>query len=70
MTVDLNFIARQLERVISEQGGARDEMRVQLAVIMRLDATLAAVLHEIRETHTQIFRINDRVLRLEEERAR
>jgi hypothetical protein len=66
MPIDLSFIARQLERVIAEQASMRDEMRVQLAIIMRLDTTLAAVLHELRETHTQIARINDRILKLEE----
>lgn len=31
--IDLNFIARQLERVLTEIGGLRDEIRVQGAAI-------------------------------------
>ena len=37
--VDLEFIARQLERLIGDNASMRDDMRVLTAIIMRLDNT-------------------------------
>jgi hypothetical protein len=63
---DLSFIARQLERVLTEVGGLRDEVRVQGAMILRLDGTITALLEEFRATHAQITRMNDRIRKLED----
>jgi hypothetical protein len=38
---------------------------VLTAIVLRLDGTLTALLQETRATHTQIARMNDRVLKLE-----
>jgi hypothetical protein len=65
--VDLNFIARQLERLISDIAMMRDELRVQGAIIMRLDSGQSAMLTELRATRDQISRMNDRVRKLEDQ---
>ena len=68
---DITFLARQNERMMTEIGTLRDDVRVLSAIIMRLDsahgALLTAILEELR--HTQIARMNDRVRRLEDERT-
>ena len=55
---DLNFIARQIDRLITEVAGMRDELRVHGAMIMRLDGSHTALLEEVRATHAQIIRMN------------
>lgn len=64
--IDFAFIARQNERLLTELGALRDEVRVQSAITIRLDSTMNALLTEVRETHIQIGRMNDRIRRLEE----
>jgi len=64
---DLNFIARQIDRLITEVGGMRDELRVQGAMIMRLDGSHTVLLEELRATHAQIARLIDPVRKLEDE---
>ena len=44
---DLNFLARQIERVLTEIGSLRDDNRVLTAMVMRLDANQAAMLEEL-----------------------
>ena len=43
---DLNFIARQNERVPAEIASLRDDMAVLTAMLMRLDGSHAALLQE------------------------
>jgi hypothetical protein len=64
--ISLEFIARQLDRLIQEVEGLRDEVRVQGAMIMRLDTSHATLLEEVRATHRQIARMNDRIRKLED----
>ena len=66
---DLNFIARQNERILTELGSLRDEVRVQGAILLRADGTLSSLLDEMRATHRQITRMNDRIRKLEDENA-
>jgi hypothetical protein len=63
---DLKFLARQNERILTEIGTMRDEQRVQGAMIMRVDTTMALLLDELRATHAQIARMNDRLRKLED----
>jgi chromosome segregation ATPase len=65
--VDINFLAKQNARILEEIRSMRDDMTVLTAIVLRLDATLTALLHEIRATHTQIARMNDRIRKLENE---
>ena len=62
---DLNFLARQMERLIQDVGSLRDDMRVLTAIVMRLDNSQGAMLQELRETHSQIARMNDPIHNLE-----
>ena len=68
--VNLDFLARQMERVLTEIGSLRDDMSVLTALSLRLDATMTGVQQELRATHTQIQRMNDRVRKLEDLTAR
>ena len=62
---DLSLIAHQLDRLITEVSSMRDDMSVLTAIVMRLDGSQTALLQELRVTHSQIARMNDRVRRLE-----
>jgi hypothetical protein len=64
---DLNFLARQNERILTEIASLRDDMTVLTAMVMRLDGSHTALLQETRATHAQITRMNDRVRKLEAE---
>ena len=64
---DLNFFARQNERILTEIASLRDNMTVLTAMVMRVDGSHAALLQETRATHVQIARMNDRVRKLEAE---
>jgi hypothetical protein len=73
---DLNFLSRQMDRLLTEFGSMRDELRVQGAITMRLDAAVVllesyftTLLEEMPATHMQINRVNDRIRKLEDERA-
>jgi hypothetical protein len=43
----LDSIAQQNQRILTELGGMRDEMRVQTAMILRLDDTVTGLLTEL-----------------------
>jgi hypothetical protein len=66
MTVDLEFLSKQNERLLGEIASFRDDMRVLTAIVMRLDTTMGQVLEEMRVTHAQVARIGDRVRKLED----
>jgi hypothetical protein len=67
--INLDFLARQMERVLTEIGSLRDDMSVMTALALRLDATMTGVQQELRATHNQIQRMNDRVRKLEDQPA-
>jgi hypothetical protein len=52
--IDLNLLARQNERVLTELRGLRDDMRVLTVMAQRHDHSLAAVLEELRAIHQWI----------------
>jgi hypothetical protein len=75
--VDLAFIARQLERLVNDMAGLKDDMTVVMARLDRLDASTRAavdrmeittrgVLDELRAMHCRHDRLGKRVERLEE----
>ena len=49
--ITLDFLARQLDRVLNELGNLRDEAAVQGATTRRLDATVSALVDEFRLVH-------------------
>jgi hypothetical protein len=53
-TPDLNFIDRQLERMMRDVADVRDEQRVQGAMFRRFDVTLSVVREEIRTLRDRI----------------
>ncbi|HEX2479836.1 MAG TPA: hypothetical protein VHK45_11195 [Geminicoccaceae bacterium] len=46
--VDLAFIARQLERLVNDVAGLKDDMTVVMARLDRLDATTHSLVTEVR----------------------
>jgi hypothetical protein len=63
--IDLAFIARQQEQLLSELGTMRDDAGVLLAIVMRIDGTVTGLVREIRATHAQHSRLASRVAALE-----
>jgi hypothetical protein len=57
--VDLNFLARQDERILHDLAGVRHELRVHGAMIMRLEGAVASLSEQVHVVHSQIGRIND-----------
>ena len=45
--VTLEFLGKQLERVIAEQNSTRDDLRVLTTIVLRLEGTLNAVLDQL-----------------------
>lgn len=68
-TVTLEFLAAQIERVLAEQAGMRDDIRVLTAIVLRHENTLKDMLEQIRAMVAQHQRFNDRLRRLEEQPA-
>ena len=73
---DLHFLQAAMRRQQTDILSLRDEVRVQGAMLLRLDAGISRLdtshtllLEEIRATHTQIARMNDRVRRLDDAQA-
>ena len=72
-TVTLEFLARQLRRVIDDIGAVKDEMRVQTGIILRLERDAAhraerdaAMLNQLRTMVSQHQRFSDRLAGLDE----
>jgi len=75
-TVTLEFLARQLDRVITDQAAMRDDIRVLTTIALRdettltrLDETMQGILSQMRAMVAQHQRFNDRLRRLEEQPA-
>jgi hypothetical protein len=68
-TVTLEFLARQLDRVLTEQAAMRDDIRVLTAIVLRHENTLVDMLQQMRTMVAQHQRFNDRLRRLEEQPA-
>jgi hypothetical protein len=64
-SIGLTFIARQLERVIADQHGTRDDLRVLTAIVLRLDGTFTALLTEVNALHAQLHGFNQHFTKLE-----
>ena len=64
--VDLAFSARQLERLVNDVAGLKDDMTVVMARRDRLDATTHSLVTEVRAMHSRHDRVAKRVERLED----
>ena len=67
--IDLAYIGRALQRLTNDMAEMRDEMRVQTAMILRMDGTLNGVVNQMRAIVAPHQRTVDRVRRLEEQRT-
>jgi hypothetical protein len=61
----LELIMHKLDQVIQDNGIFRDDMRVQTAIIMRIDTTMGTILTELRAMHARHDRLAQRVEKLE-----
>jgi septal ring factor EnvC (AmiA/AmiB activator) len=68
-TVTLEFIAKQLERVLAEQAGMREDVRNMQADIAVLQHALLRVERDTERIKDMLSRLDARVGRLETERA-
>jgi hypothetical protein len=59
--IDLAFVARKLDRVLTEQAAFRDELRVQAAMIQRPDGNVRALDTTLSAILAQIIRKSDRI---------
>jgi hypothetical protein len=66
---DLHFLQAAAQRQQTDTTSLRDDIRVLSAIAMRLDGSHSVLLDELRATHTQIARMNDRVRKLEDAQA-
>ena len=67
--VTLEFLGKQLERVIAEQNSTRGDLRVLTTIVLRLEGTLNGVLDQLHAMVSQHQRFDARLRRLEEERT-
>jgi nitrate reductase assembly molybdenum cofactor insertion protein NarJ len=65
--VMLEFLARQPTRIQDDMGRMRDDMAVLLAIVQRMDATMAGFMNELRAMHGKQDR-QARAIRAVEER--
>jgi hypothetical protein len=64
--IDMAYIGHGLQRLTTEVGALREDMTVLTAIVMRQDATMNALLTEVRAMHSQHSRLANRVKQLEE----
>ena len=76
-SVTLEFLGRQMERMLAEQiairaeqTAIREDIRVLTTIGLRHDATLNGILDQLHAMTAQHNRFDIRLRRLEEERAR
>jgi hypothetical protein len=68
--VDFEFLARQMERMINDLAGLKDDVMVLTARVERLDATVQSLVVEVRAMHSRHERLVRRVDRLEGQESR
>jgi hypothetical protein len=74
--VSLEFLGAQMERIFGRldalqagQDAIHEGLRVLTAIVMRHDASLSAIIEQLRGMTAQFNRFNDRLRRLEEQPA-
>jgi chromosome segregation ATPase len=63
---DLHLLQEAAQRQQRDTASVRDDIRVLTAIAMRLDSSHSILLDELRATHAQIARMNDRLRTLED----
>ena len=65
--VDLNFIVRRLDQLGNDVANLHDDNVVLTAMGSQIEASLASLVQEMRATHNQMARFNNRLRKLENE---
>src|SRR5262245_53864856 len=63
--IDLNFLARQNQQIISGVGILCDDNRVLTAMVTRLESAQPTILEQMRRLHSLIGHLDERVSKLE-----
>jgi hypothetical protein len=63
--VDLNFMAKRLDQMSNDVSNMRDDVTVLTAMVSRLEASVTSLVQELRATHSQMARFDNRLRRLE-----
>lgn len=61
----LALIQQQQGIILTELGTMRDDMRVLMAIVQRMDGTVSGLVGEIRATHAQMARFERRLRTVE-----
>ena len=56
---DLGLITRQLRQLLTDVGSLREDMNVLTSIVLRQDATMTALLGEVRAMHAQHARFGN-----------
>lgn len=64
--ITLEFVARQLDRVLDQIGTMRDEITVLTGITMRLDGAIEGLTVEMRGLYRLHSRLENRIRKLEE----
>ena len=67
MEINLEFLARQNERIINELGYIREAIEVLTAIANRHENSIGGVAQELKSIHRLNARFHDRLLKLEGE---
>jgi hypothetical protein len=67
--VDFNFIARRLDHLGNDVANIRDDIVVLTAMVSRLEGSVTSLVQEMRATHSQMARFDNRLRKLESESA-
>jgi len=63
--IDLNFIARQQERILVELRSIRDDMRVNAAMMQRCTNAITDLAQTLDAIHQWVISTNERIAKLE-----
>ena len=64
-TITLDFLGRQLAKLLDEVAEFRDQLTVLTAISMRVEASVTSLTIEVRAMHSQHSRLERRVEKLE-----
>jgi ABC-type transporter Mla MlaB component len=63
--VTLEFLGRQMERLLNDMATMKDDVTVLTAMVARIDSSHGALLTELRALHSKVSRIETRLTKLE-----
>jgi DNA anti-recombination protein RmuC len=65
MTVELEFLGKQMERVLNEIGSLREDMTVMMEIMRRVERNLNSLNSQLTDMHVYNRRVEARVAKLE-----